>query len=227
MATILNNITRKEMLKKTSIKAVSYPENPLEHSLDFSKIEIEYPDLAYGFNWLLKLRCGYRFDNIVVEVANIVKDTCPDTCPCCNSDNQTFEHWQLECPKFNYHCSKYLCVTDTLLNNINLDTNVNLLNNNSNYNRNSNVENRSENSINNASTNSITDHDNSRNLGNSNRINSDKYVDNEINNECNNIRELVNVTNSDSNENSNRNLDSSNNFISIMTRGSNSNWVII
>ena len=38
------------------------------------------------------------------------------------------------------------------------------------------------------------------------------------------ILELVNVTNSDSNENSNRNLDSSNNFIiSIMTRGSNYN----
>ena len=32
----------------------------------------------------------------------------------------------------------------------------------------------------------------------------------------------VNVTNSNNNENSNRNLDSSNNFISIMTRGSNS-----
>jgi len=49
------------------------------------------------------------------------------------------------------------------------------------------------------------------------------YVDNEINNECNKTRELVNVTNSDSNENSNRNLDSSSNFISIMTRGNNSN----
>ena len=51
------------------------------------------------------------------------------------------------------------------------------------------------------------------------RINSNNYVDNE----CNNIRDLVNVTNSDNNENSNRNLDSNNNFISIMKRGSNSN----
>jgi len=72
-------------------------------------------------------------------------------------------------------------------------------------------------------TNSITDHDNSRNLGNSNRINSDNYIDNDINNECNNTRELVNITNSDSKENNNRNLDSSNNFISIMTKGLNSN----
>ena len=58
---------------------------------------------------------------------------------------------------FNYLRSKYLCLTDTSLNNINLNTNVNLLNDNSNYNRNSNVENRTENSINNSSTNSITD----------------------------------------------------------------------
>ena len=31
---------------------------------------------------------------------------------------------------FNYHRSKYLCLTDTLLNNINLNTNINLLNDN-------------------------------------------------------------------------------------------------
>ena len=35
----------------------------------------------------------------------------------------------------------------------------------------------------------------------------------------NNTRALINVINGDSNENRNRNLDSSNNFISIMTRG--------
>ena len=64
---------------------------------------------------------------------------------------------------------------------------------------------------------------NNRNLENNSRINSDNNVNNESNNECNNTRELVNVTNSVNNENSNINLDSSNNFISIMTRGSNSN----
>ena len=107
------------------------------------------------------------YHHYVAKAANIVKDTYPDTC---HSGNQIFEHWLLECPMFNYHRSKYLCLTDTLLNNINLNTNVNLLNDNSNYNRNSNVENRSENNINNSSTNNIIDHDNSRNLGNSNRI---------------------------------------------------------
>jgi len=52
---------------------------------------------------------------------------------------------------FNYQRSKYLCLTDTLLNNINLNTNVNLLIDNNNYNRNSNTENRTENCINNFS----------------------------------------------------------------------------
>ena len=51
---------------------------------------------------------------------------------CCNSGNQSFEHWLLECPMFNYHRSKYLCLTDTSLNNINLNSNDNLLNDNSN-----------------------------------------------------------------------------------------------
>jgi len=37
-------------VKKSSIKVVSYSKNHLEHSSDFSKLEIEYPDLAYGFN---------------------------------------------------------------------------------------------------------------------------------------------------------------------------------
>jgi len=50
---------------------------------------------------------------------------------------------------FNYHRAKYLCLTDTFLNNINLNINVNLLNDNINYNRNNIVENRTENNINN------------------------------------------------------------------------------
>ena len=68
-------------VKKSSIKAVPYSENQLEHSSGFSKLENEYSDLAYEFNWLLKLRCGYKFDSIIAKAANIVKDTCPDTCP--------------------------------------------------------------------------------------------------------------------------------------------------
>ena len=53
MVITLNSFTGIEMLKKSSIKAVSYSENQLEHSSDFSKLEIEYPDLVYGFNRLL------------------------------------------------------------------------------------------------------------------------------------------------------------------------------
>jgi len=192
-----------EDMKKDSIKAKSYDNNNFEKTSEYLKLCYEYPEYSYGLYWLF----------IVAKAANIVKDTCLDTCPCCNSGNQTFEHWF-----FNYHCSQYLCLIDNSFNNINLNTNVNLLNDNSNYNRNSNVENRTENNINNPSTNSVTDHDNSRNLENSNRINSDNYVDNDINNECNNTRDLVNVMNSDSNENNNRNLDFNNNFI-IMARG--------
>ena len=47
-------------VKKSSIKAVSYSENLLEHFSDFSKLEIEYPDLAYGFNWLIVIKTTLR-----------------------------------------------------------------------------------------------------------------------------------------------------------------------
>jgi len=64
------------------------------------------------------------------------------------------------------------------------------------------------------------DHDKSRNLGNSNRINSDNYIDNDINQEYNNAGELVKCKRVvDSNENSHRNLDSSNNFIKYNDEG--------
>ena len=59
---------------------------------------------------------------------------------------------------------------------------LNLLNDNINFNNNSNVENRTENNINYSSTNNIIDHDNSWNLGNSNRINSDNYLHYDVNN---------------------------------------------
>ena len=65
----------------------------------------------------------------------------------------------------NAQCLNIIVPTDTLLNNINQNTNVSLLNDNNNYNRNSSVENRTENSINNSSTNNTIDYDNSRNLG--------------------------------------------------------------
>ena len=44
----------------------------------------------------------------------------PRYMPCCNSGNQTFEHWLLEYPMLNYHHFKYLCLNDTSFNNINL-----------------------------------------------------------------------------------------------------------
>jgi len=55
----LKVIYRDRDIKKSSVNVAFYSENLLEHSSDFRKLEIEYPELAYGFNWLLKLRCGY------------------------------------------------------------------------------------------------------------------------------------------------------------------------
>ena len=81
------------MLKKSFVKVVFYLEILFEHSSDFRKLEIEYPNLAYEFNWLLKLRCGYRFNSIIVKATKFVNYSFPDTCPCCNSGNLSFEYF--------------------------------------------------------------------------------------------------------------------------------------
>jgi len=56
------------------LKVVFYSENLFEHFFDIGKLENEYPDLAYRFNKLLRLRYGYRFDNdnlfIIVNIIN-------------------------------------------------------------------------------------------------------------------------------------------------------------
>jgi len=186
---IKTNIIGTAMLKKIFWKKLlSIRKNLFEHSSDFRKLEIDYPDLVYGFNWLLKPRCGYRFD-IYSTIAKAVKicfnNSWPDTCPCWNSGNQSFEHWLLECPMFKYHCFKYLSISLILLLIIlNLSNNVNLSNYNYNYNNSSIVKYGIDNS---SSSNNINDSDNSSIYKNNNSTNYNNYNSyNDTNNERNN-----------------------------------------
>jgi len=69
----------------------------------------------------------------------------------------------------------------------------------------------------------INDSDNSSIYGNDNRINYNINIYTNINIEHNNTRELNNVMNINRNNNSHRNLDSNSNFISLFSKGLNSN----
>ena len=40
------------------------------------KLCYEYPDLSYGFYWLLRARSGYRLDARIAKAAKIIESKC-------------------------------------------------------------------------------------------------------------------------------------------------------
>ena len=73
-------------MKINSIKAEFYDKNRFEEASNFIKPYYEYPDLSYGFYWLLRARSRYRLDAIIAKSAKIIDQTCPNFCPCCKSN---------------------------------------------------------------------------------------------------------------------------------------------
>jgi len=175
-------------VKKDSVKAVTYCDNHLELSRDYLHLELEYPNLAYGFNWLLKIRSGYKFNSEIAKAAKLVSDSCPDYCPCCKGGSQTFEHWILECPTFDHWRSKLFGNLETIYLYVNRkplvsSDNINFSNNfNNNYNNNiyDNIYNNNSSSNSNININSnnngnSNDNSNINNVSNSNSTSLSTY----------------------------------------------------
>ena len=93
-------------MKINSIKAEFYDKNRFEETTNLIKLCYKYPDLSYGFYWLLRARRGYRLDARIAKDAKIVDQMCPNFCPCCKSNKQWIRHWLIDCPFFNHICSK-------------------------------------------------------------------------------------------------------------------------
>jgi len=62
----------KRDMKINSIKAKFYDKNRFEETSNFIKLCYEYPDLSYGFYWLLRARSGYRLDARIAKAAKII-----------------------------------------------------------------------------------------------------------------------------------------------------------
>jgi len=88
-------------MKMKSIKAKFYDDNKFEETTEYMKLCYEYPNLAYGFNWLLRARSGYKIDAKVAKAAKLTDQECPDYCPCCHKEYQGIDHWLIYCPFFN------------------------------------------------------------------------------------------------------------------------------
>ena len=66
-----------------SIKAKAYKNNNFEKTKEYLQLNYKYPEFSIGFRWVLRARCGYKFDARVAKAAKIIEEDCPERCPCC------------------------------------------------------------------------------------------------------------------------------------------------
>jgi len=76
------NIVRK------SINTNAYKKNEFKKTWNYIKLNFKYPEYNIGFQWILRARCGYKFNARVDKAANIIEDKCPECCPCCYIENE-------------------------------------------------------------------------------------------------------------------------------------------
>jgi hypothetical protein len=75
-----------------SIKAISYI---FEKTRKYLTLNYKYPEFSIGYRWVLRARCGYKFDARVAKAAKMIEEDCPERCPCCyrKNGNPRLEHW--------------------------------------------------------------------------------------------------------------------------------------
>jgi len=213
---ILNFYWDRDMAGK-SIKAKAYKSNNFEETREYLKLNYKYPEFSIGFRWVLRARCGYKFD---ARVAKMIEEDCPERCPCCYriNSNPRLEHWFSKCYLFRefrmkyfkdieklyekfYIISKYCPISNsyvdtviTDINNVELSSDFDCSNEVDNINNINNRNNNVNNSRNSDSVNrniNISDSEN-YNIVTSNLVNSSigengGNLSNFLNNECVNI----------------------------------------
>ena len=60
-------------------------------------LSFKYPQFNLGFSWIIRLRCGYKYNTTITIKMGRVSEDCPKTCPCRGEGNQSFEHWIFKC----------------------------------------------------------------------------------------------------------------------------------
>jgi len=63
------------------IKAKTYKKNNFEKTRNYLKLNFKYPEYSIGFRWVLRARCGYKFNARVTKDVNMIEDDCPEWCP--------------------------------------------------------------------------------------------------------------------------------------------------
>ena len=97
-------------------KALEYTNNKFSDTSRIFVLGYEHPHLNLGINWILRIRCGFENNSKIAIASNRVNNECPNFCPCCETGSQSFQHWILECTRFNQLRSKYLYFINDLFN---------------------------------------------------------------------------------------------------------------
>jgi len=90
-----------DVCKFQGIKGMNYDNFKFINTRNLFKLSLEYPYLSLGFNWILRLRAGYKYNTIITIRSDRVSDDCPKFCPCCGKGEQSFIHWIFECSTFS------------------------------------------------------------------------------------------------------------------------------
>jgi len=76
--------------KLKGIKGMNYDNFKFINTRNFFKLSLEYPYFSFGFNWILRLRAGYKYNTTIAIRYGRVSDNCPKFCPCCGKGKQSF-----------------------------------------------------------------------------------------------------------------------------------------
>ena len=93
-----------------SINAKTYKNNNFGKTRVYLKLNNKYPEFSIGFRWVLRARCGYKFDALVAKAAKMIEEDCPERCPCCcyrKNSNPRLEHRFSKCYIFHEFRMKY------------------------------------------------------------------------------------------------------------------------
>jgi len=88
---------RKSVSKFQGIKGQNYDSNKFSINKAIIMFILKYPQFNLGFSWIIRLRCGYKYNTTIAIRMGRVSEDCPKTCPCCGEDNQSFEYWIFKC----------------------------------------------------------------------------------------------------------------------------------
>ena len=89
-----------DIAKKQGIKGENYDNSKFIQSRVLFNLSNKYTKFSLGFNWILCLRCGYKYNTTIAIRSGRVIESCPKFCPCCGKGDQSYIHWIFECSTF-------------------------------------------------------------------------------------------------------------------------------